>query len=507
MEEEGGADGLERAPDEERAEQPERPSAAGLPQPGTVIADRYRIEREIGSGGMAVVYAATQLGAGNRQVALKWLFQGGSNRQERRRRFLREARVAGSIQHPNVVRVYDAGEHESGVYLVMELVAGESLTSYLAQRGKLSPRDAVDLLMPALRGVAAANRQGVIHRDLKPDNLIVCGADRSKPELKVLDFGLSKLVGPAADSLHTLPGTLVGTPQYMAPEQADGRIGTVSERSDVYTLAAILYEALAARRPFESETLAGHLMKLSREEPTPIGDVADVPEELANMIMWALSRDPLERPSDVEEFARGLEPFGTATFSVHPTPSQAPRASVRAPKPTPKSAAKPAAEAASATPAKARAPRRLLIGAGVAALVLVVIGLAMRGDGEAAPEQVVAPRRAGAPVEPAAAAHPVPAAPVPAPEPGAAPPAVAAPEPAPALDASVAAAASPGAQPAPRRPRAAARSALPEAGGELPRPPPATPAGSAHEEAAEASPRAPARAKRSAGVADPWGEQ
>src|SRR5688572_13515996 len=162
-----------------------RPSAAGLPQPGDIVAERYRIEREIGHGGMAVVYAATQLSGGNRQVALKWLFEGRSNRDERRRRFLREARAAGSVQHPNVVRVYDAGEHRDGVFLVMELVAGESLTAYLHARGKLAPRDAIDLLMPAMRGVAAAHKKGIVHRDLKPDNLYVCPprSEAGRPEI------------------------------------------------------------------------------------------------------------------------------------------------------------------------------------------------------------------------------------------------------------------------------------------------------------------------------------
>jgi serine/threonine protein kinase len=476
-------DQADDAADEELAA---RASGAGLPQPGTIVANRYRIDREIGSGGMAVVYAATQLGAGSRQVALKWMFQGRSNRDERRRRFLREARAAGSIQHPNVVRVYDAGEHESGVYLVMELVVGESLTSYLQQRGKLSPRDAIDLMMPGLRGVAAANKQGVIHRDLKPDNLIVCGADRGKPELKVLDFGLSKLVGPAADSLHTLPGTLVGTPQYMAPEQADGRIGTVSERSDVYTLAAILYEALTGRRPFESETLAGHLMKLSREEPTRLHDVADVPDDLADMIMWALARDPLQRPRDVEELARGLEPFGTAKFSVHPSTSEVARASVRAPKATPKSVSPPPAETSGASKTKASSRTGLLIGVGVAALLLVA--LALRGGDDEAREQPAASSAPTSVIEHA-----------PKPEPEQAPALVPAP-----ADAGVAPAEPsppPEAQPELRRTRSTT-TARPDP----PREPPAPQPAAAPVESGE-PPAAPARRKRSPGVADPWDEQ
>ncbi len=208
--------------------EPARYTDTNLPQAGDVIAERYRIESELGRGGMAVVYAATQL-TGGRRVALKWMFEGRSHRDERRRRFLREARAAGSIQHPNVVRVHDAGEHASGVFLVMELVEGQALSDYLKERGPMSAAEATDLLMPALRGIDAAHRKGIVHRDLKPENLYVCKRERNGQsetlELKVLDFGLSKLVGPAVDSLHTLPGMLIGTPQYMSPEQADHRIG------------------------------------------------------------------------------------------------------------------------------------------------------------------------------------------------------------------------------------------------------------------------------------------
>jgi len=491
--------------------------SARLPQPGDVVADRYRIDREIGHGGMAIVYAATQLGSGNRQVALKWLFQGRSNRDERRRRFLREARAAGSIQHPNVVRVYDAGEHDSGVYLVMELVVGESLSAYF-QRGKLAPSQAVDLLMPALRGVAAAHKQGIIHRDLKPDNLFVCNADSEKREIKVLDFGLSKLIGPAADSLHTLPGTVVGTPQYMAPEQADSRSGTVDERSDVYTLGVIFYEAVAGRRPFESETLAGLLMKITREDPTPLHDIApELPEAFADMIMWALARDPGQRPSSIEQLALGLEPFGSVSFAGNGRSSEA-RGSVRAPRRASDRA--PASAAASVAPPPAQptdAPSdnrkaRSAWLAGAAAVVIAIIAFAYSRGRAPADATDLAPPAPHAPHASAAA------------DPLGAPamPAVAQPvEPAPSLhvtelappSAADAGAVAGNAAPAPKAPsdaapskraRATARPALDPR--QAPAPPPAS---AVSTEAAPTAPPAtePApRPKRSPGVADPWDE-
>jgi serine/threonine-protein kinase len=472
-----------------------RPSAAGLPQPGDVVAERYRIEREIGHGGMAVVYAATQLGEGTRQVALKWLFQGRSHREERRRRFLREARAAGAVRHPNVVRVFDAGEHKDGVFLVMELVDGESLTKYLEAHGKLAPRDAIDLLMPVMRGMAAAHKQGVIHRDLKPDNLCV-GPPRTqggRPEIKVLDFGLSKLIGPAADSLHTIPGTLVGTPQYMAPEQADHRLGAVSERSDVYTLGVILYEAIAGRRPFQSETLAGQLMKIAHDEPTPLREVVDVNEDLADTIMWSLARDPMQRPATVEDFAVELEQFGSIGFaddgrmsenkgSVRPRKlsERAPApASVRAPAP-----AIPGAELRPAASASAHKPQLWLLAGAVLLLVITAL-VFFRGRGPATaseasePEPAAPTAPAKAPPPPATAA-PQPAAPLP--HPAQAPIEEATVEPAPTPEGS------------PSKRQRSARATAPAVAPSAPPP------------AAQSAPASKPRGKQSPGVADPWAD-
>jgi hypothetical protein len=293
----------------------------GLPKPGELVAGRYRIEDELGRGGMGVVYAATQLGS-DRRIAVKWLFEGTTNREERRRRFLREARAASSIEHANVVRVFDAGEHRPGVYLAMERLTGASLRVHL-QSSNMGVTEAVDLLMPALRGIEAAHRKGVVHRDLKPDNLLVCPRGPGiPPDIKVLDFGLSKLVGPGSDSLHTLPGAMLGTPQYMAPEQVDGR-GGVDVRSDIYSIAVILYEAIAGRRPFEALTLPQLLEKLSRHEPPSLGAAAKavgkkVPRAFERVVMRALQRDPAARFASIEELAVALEPFSTIPFHTSP---------------------------------------------------------------------------------------------------------------------------------------------------------------------------------------------
>jgi serine/threonine-protein kinase len=340
---------------------------------------------------MGVVYAARDLSL-DRQVALKCLFPDRTT-GEHIRRFKREARVAGAIDHPNVVRVRDAGEHAGGVFIVMELLEGESLRARL-RRGTFGVTKAVDLLLPALWGIDAAHRLGIVHRDLKPENLMLCpSADGGLPEIKVLDFGLSKLVEPPLDSLRTQPGTLLGTPYYMAPEQAAG-MNEIDARTDLYTLAVILYEMIAGRRPIESLTLAGLLVKLQRSEPTPLRAlVPDVDPAFANAVMRALSPDRAQRPETVAAFARALEPFGT-----------------RRPRPT-----KPA-------PAASQRGRRAAPLAALGALLLLLLAAAAwlfsapapQGKPIAAPSAIrpnVAPKRAAAapttpPVESAAAAEP-----------------------------------------------------------------------------------------------------
>jgi serine/threonine-protein kinase len=478
-----------------------------LPQPGAILAERYRVERELGRGGMAVVYEATQLASG-RRVALKWLFEGRSHREERRKRFVREARAAGSIDHPNVVRILDVGEHERGVFIAMELVEGESLRVHLA-RGPMPPAQAIDLLMPALRGVAAAHDKGVVHRDLKPENIYVSADPNGKPTIKILDFGLSKLVGAAADSLHTLPGMLVGTPQYMSPEQADSKLGSVDGRSDLHTLASILFEALAGRGPFQSQTLAGHLMQVSREDPGELSDVApSVPRELADIVMWALSRDPTLRPSHVEEWAVELERFSSVPFAEDQSSSQMRMSKPRKPSEHPAAraverAAKRASDrpgvkrSAPAASLRARAvserptasKRNLWLAIGIGVLVLASAALWLRSR--------TAPSSASAPATPALkAAEPAPTEPAPS-EPAPSERAALAPEPEPAqLPPSAPTVAAPPVEPAVATP---VEQGEPKRARSSEAPPPAS--------APVPAPRdepAPAPRKQSPGVADPW---
>jgi serine/threonine protein kinase len=293
-----------------------RKAAAGKRQEGELVAGKYQLERQLGAGGMGVVYAARHLGTG-RRVAIKCMSSDGTNLTANAR-FMREAQAAGRIDHPNVVQVFDVGEDARGRFIVMEFLQGESLADVLHQR-RLAPADAIDLLMPALRGVHAAHRQGVVHRDLKPDNIFVSrGEDGSHLQVKVLDFGISKLTADAAvEEDLTRTGVMIGTPEYMPPERING-LGDADKRSDVYALGVILYEALTGRRPFDHDRVPKLLEKISAQPARSTREFdASIPPELDAIVFKAMARRIADRYDDVETFARALEPFaGEERFQV-----------------------------------------------------------------------------------------------------------------------------------------------------------------------------------------------
>ncbi|HET6334791.1 MAG TPA: serine/threonine-protein kinase, partial [Polyangiales bacterium] len=205
---------------------------AALPHIQQVIGGKYRIEHRLGRGGMGAVFRATHM-VSRKSVALKWMLRSTAD-ENAHRRFLREALAAGRIDHPNVVDVYDVGEEGPCAYLVMELLHGEALRARLG-RGPLRPRQAATLLLPAMRGVSAAHRAGVIHRDLKPDNIFLCTSpDGAAREAKVLDFGIASVLDDErADPTLTRDGAVLGTPVYMSPEQLQGA-RDLDVRTDVY---------------------------------------------------------------------------------------------------------------------------------------------------------------------------------------------------------------------------------------------------------------------------------
>jgi serine/threonine-protein kinase len=231
----------------------------------------------------------------DRPVAVKLLAEHFAGDNEIRRRFLREARVAGGLNHPNVVSVYDIGERDGRPFIVMELVEGESLADLIGRDGPLEPRPAVELALQACAGLEHAHRAGLVHRDVKPANLLI----RSDGTLKVADFGIAR-VADAATRL-TQAGTILGTACYLAPEQADG--GEITARADVYALGAVLYELLAGRPPFVAESIPELVLRRQRAEIEPL---AEVPAELERVVLRALERDPANRPATAAELAREL---------------------------------------------------------------------------------------------------------------------------------------------------------------------------------------------------------
>jgi len=305
-----------------------------MPTAGDVIAEKYKIEQLIGVGGMGAVFAASHQFTGKR-VALKWMLPSLARDADAVERFLREARAAGQINHPNVVDVYDVGKHQDAYFMVMELLSGEPLTQTLA-RGGLTSADVLGLLLPAMRGVAAAHRQGVIHRDLKPDNIfLVYQEDGKRREPKVLDFGISKLA--SEDKLNfrlTRTGAVIGTPYYMSPEQFRGS-GELDQRVDIYAFGVILYESLTGRVPFEADSYGALVLEVAAGRAKPLQTwVPDLPAELSSIVLRAMAADAAMRYSTMEALSDALEPFANTgvTFQLPsgyansvPPPAHTPR--------------------------------------------------------------------------------------------------------------------------------------------------------------------------------------
>lgn len=264
----------------------------------TLAAGRYRIERELGRGGMATVYLAHDEELG-RPVAVKLLSQHLADDGEFRARFVREARLAGRLSHPNVARVYDAGETDGRPFIVMEYVPGSSL----AEAGRLPADRVVDVGVQACAGLQHAHDAGLVHRDVKPANLLV----RDDDVLKIVDFGIARA---AESTRHTQVGTLLGTATYLAPEQIAGADATAA--SDVYSLGAVLYELLTGRPPYAFSSLAELAAQQAEGLITPVRDVEPtVPRDLEAAVMHALARDRSFRPASAAELAQELAASAT----------------------------------------------------------------------------------------------------------------------------------------------------------------------------------------------------
>jgi beta-lactam-binding protein with PASTA domain len=291
---------------------------------GALVDARYRIVRRIGSGGMADVFCAEDAHLG-REVALKVLHRRFAQDQEFVERFRREAKSAAGLAHPNVVGVFDRGEHEGTYYIAMEYLTGRTLKDIVASEAPLSQQRTIDLGVQILHAAGFAHRHGVIHRDFKPHNVIVDEHDHAK----VTDFGIAR----AGASEMTETGSIMGTAHYLSPEQAQGHAVTAS--SDLYSIGVMLYEMLAGRLPFEGESAVAIALKHLSEQPPPIsGQRPDVHPALEAVVMAALAKDPARRWQTAEDFAEGLEAArsqveagangGQSTAAFAPIPLPAP---------------------------------------------------------------------------------------------------------------------------------------------------------------------------------------
>lgn len=294
--------------------------------PGSMIAGRYRLERKLGEGGMGEVWAATHAMT-KKAVALKFLKGAARSDAVLSRRFLREARAASAVRHPNVVQVHDVLELPEGDFvIVMDLLRGEDLSQYLGRVGSLSLADAAALLLPALRGLRAAHAAGIVHRDLKPDNLFLDRPSDDDVQPKLLDFGIAKLTvkdAPDEQSLHlTQTGTVMGTPYYMSPEQVYGE-RDVDARSDVWSVGVIAYECLSGRRPFEGENFGQLFKAVTQGKYAPLAQVApSLPAEVAQVVEGMLTVDRERRVPSIEPLMRVLARYqGAKPLSLPPDAS------------------------------------------------------------------------------------------------------------------------------------------------------------------------------------------
>src|SRR3954453_3137615 len=263
----------------------------------------YRVESVAGRGGMGVVYLARQI-ALDRPVALKLIAPDLARDEAFRARFARESRIAASLDHPNVIPVYEAGEDGERLFIAMRFVEGTDLSKMLAAEGALEPALAAELVAQAASALDAAHAHGLVHRDVKPANLLVAGAGSTRPHVYLTDFGLARRDGSSPPLTTT--GQWMGTPDYAAPEQIDGY--ELDARTDVYALGCVLFEALTGTPPFgDRSRMAKAAAHLAEPPPTLRSRRADVPPAFEPVVARALAKRPEERyPSAVERGAAAL---------------------------------------------------------------------------------------------------------------------------------------------------------------------------------------------------------
>jgi serine/threonine-protein kinase len=313
----------------EPSEVPKTERTSGAPlarspsfRPGALIADKYVVQRLIGEGGIGVVVAAKHVQL-DQMVAIKYLRPKVPMSQVAAERFVNEARLAAKIRSEHVARVYDVGTLPTGApYIVMEYLSGMDLGRVLEATGMMPVWRAVDYVSQACEALAEAHSAGIVHRDIKPQNLFVTTTANGTPLLKVLDFGISKLMPPAlgaqsatgsAGSERPPAADFLGTPVYMSPEQL-GAPGEIDARTDVWAIGVVLYQLLCGRLPFEGESLSDLCRSIQEGQMPSMADVGvDLPGSLHSLVEKCLAKRPDDRFTSVVDLAAALQPFGTTS--------------------------------------------------------------------------------------------------------------------------------------------------------------------------------------------------
>ncbi|MCY1063704.1 protein kinase [Nannocystis sp. RBIL2] len=288
---------------------------------GTTFARRYLIERRLGRGGMGVVYQATQIDL-NRPVVLKVLAPDWVGDSEALARFEREARGLSSLQHPNIVTIHDFGKVDGRAFIVMEYVQGETLDRFVRRRNHLTLADFVPIAAQVLKGLGEAHSRGIIHRDIKPANIMLCERQGRANYVKILDFGLAKLVSGSSDITKQ---NVLGTPTCLSPEQILGE--KIDQRVDVYAVGILFYFMLTGVMPFQADNDASVLYKHVHEKPQPIQELlpadSGAPEGVLELISRCLEKSRERRPRDANEVVEGL--IDQVPFSMFRLPRAQPR--------------------------------------------------------------------------------------------------------------------------------------------------------------------------------------
>lgn len=302
---------------------PPRPALA----PGELLEGKYQIKRELGRGAMGIVYEALHVSLG-RRVAVKTLIEGAGADAELGARFEREARAASAIGHPHIIDVFDLGRTRDGLlFMVMELLDGKPLEALLRREPMLPLELTIDVMAQVLSGLAAAHKNGIVHRDLKPDNIFILDTEERRGFVKLVDFGISKVLGPKASGppgarafAGTMVGSVLGTPLYMSPEQAIGQVAAIDHRTDIYSAGVVLYEMLCGRTPFTGKSypeVLGQILEGKYRKPRELRP--DLPPEIEAVIARAMARD-IEARYPTAAAMRAELTAGKAEITLAPVP-------------------------------------------------------------------------------------------------------------------------------------------------------------------------------------------